>query len=649
MCHGRSRGGEDTVVPSAGTVGSEHWYYIIREYYDFDENGDPKIQYMAIARTGGELGSEVGGNTEENGYGAYAGWLGKNADGIEDFIPMGKTSMTDVPDGYHLAVAAGGLRVGSLSNFVGTKGSYIRATEKTAPGISDNPTNTALNFYLPTVSGATITNDKGAYDVVMTTYLGNNGRLLVSNTELLVTKQVKTETGELDDEQKNQPFKFVVTIGDSDQEPFVGPRDAVVVEREIDKATGQMWWRRRIDTIELVTNDPDHLGCVVDPISGDAILVDENGTPAAGGKYYLYTGDENSLHYRVFDSRNKIDGSNNTRKDNVRTFTMSGLHVVQVVDSEYIIVKTLESITVATVTMTDDTANTSATKIESPFGIRSQYLTIPVEFKLAYITDETGKTIPVSRAEFWLKDGEGLLFIGLGSGSDYTVTEDLTQKWKEVKSESTEDEPEDAEGGETQGGEETGVVAAETGETDNNDAPEGESPGGDDSDGGDSGGGDSGDDDSGGGTSDGNGKYVPDTGVAAQYKTIEFDHVRHVYDNGAWTEYTYDEGVDSTKAKPSNTTGGSNTAADFSVEKLYTVSGTTGYTEEAAHYWNKMSYVPLTVPDTGGPGTEALRQTGAMLLVFGLAFLFRLKSWRPALRGEGFDTGPPAPRKGGNA
>ncbi len=97
-----------------------------------------------------------------------------------------------------VATKKGGKRVGDLSNL---------SKEK-----SKNETNTADTYYAPAY-GNVKTNDE--YSII--TYLGNNGRLAVELTELLITKRVNnfTYTGGESEDLLNQQFKFKLTFNKS--------------------------------------------------------------------------------------------------------------------------------------------------------------------------------------------------------------------------------------------------------------------------------------------------------------------------------------------------------------------------------------------------------------------------------------------------
>ena len=97
-------------------------------------------------------------------------------------------------DGWYVAARPGGLRVGGMENFVGTKGYDIREGAEMVYFEKDpvvigkaNLTDTALSYFLPAISSYTGSDEE---NVAVNLYLGNNGRILVDDTMRIMTNTV---------------------------------------------------------------------------------------------------------------------------------------------------------------------------------------------------------------------------------------------------------------------------------------------------------------------------------------------------------------------------------------------------------------------------------------------------------------------------
>lgn len=164
---------------------------------------------------------------------------------------------------WYIATKMGGLRVGGLSNFIGTKGYTIRNVDNDGKPVTEedengnivsktpatvqknNPTRSADNYFLPTISHASGT------DVKVNIFLGNNGRIVVDDSLLLVTKTVSSVSGVLNDGQQGENFTYQVQI-----KGYTGTRNAVVVTRdEFDRSQ----WRRRFQSIDVLTDNENLL------------------------------------------------------------------------------------------------------------------------------------------------------------------------------------------------------------------------------------------------------------------------------------------------------------------------------------------------------------------------------------------------------
>ena len=174
---------------------------------------------------------------------------------------------------FSFAVAArpGGIRTGDMANNRQAK--------------SENTTGTAYSYYLPTVSENSGTDD----DVILNSYLGNNGRLEVANSTLMATKILAAPEGfTLTAEQKKQDFDYQVYIAN-----ISGERSAQRLKWNPFSDS----WQKRIESLDILTdnssllfdkNSNRALFCCTDgKTAKQVVAVNENGET----KYYY--ADEN--------------------------------------------------------------------------------------------------------------------------------------------------------------------------------------------------------------------------------------------------------------------------------------------------------------------------------------------------------------------
>ncbi|WP_298025326.1 hypothetical protein, partial [uncultured Dysosmobacter sp.] len=132
---------------------------------------------------------------------------------------------------FAVATRPGGVRSGDMSNNRQLK--------------TDNTTQTAYNYYLPTISDNSGTDN----DVIIDNFLGNNGRLEIANQTLHVTKMLVPPEGyTLTDDQEKEEFNFQVSI-----QGVTGTRTAV--KTEYNEYAGN--WERELAYIDVLTDNSD--------------------------------------------------------------------------------------------------------------------------------------------------------------------------------------------------------------------------------------------------------------------------------------------------------------------------------------------------------------------------------------------------------
>ncbi len=374
---------------------------------------------------------------------------------------------------FKFAVSArpGGIRSGDMANNHQSK--------------SKNTTGTAYNYYLPTVSDHSGTNNS----VIINNYLGNNGLLKIANSMLLVTKLLEAPEGfELSESQKEQSFLYQVFI-----QGLTGTQKATLVQYNELSGT----WQRKLAYIDILTDNSD---LVLDKDNHRAVFVQEDGKAKlvvqdGEGKYYY--ADENgkattectntsTLYYLYLPHNNGDDqtrrlyqdedytgadnvtdlSNNNSTEYTKETATddyPAGTQTYGATDAELIPVTevTTDDWTHSTgclghsklgnftLVVNKPSGDTSANDILTPFETRTVYMTMELKFGVkaeggALTADDLyDKLIPSgdrpdlfggleagdiakSTAEFTLKHGEGLLITGLENRIPYRFTEKLT-------------------------------------------------------------------------------------------------------------------------------------------------------------------------------------------------------------------------------
>ena len=348
----------------AEEISSDNWYYIIREFYypvEFENDGvtakTVQVRYMAIARKGSEFGSGVANSGGEMGSEIEWYYPGDGKTAAEkkaelakyntggantwDFTSNSKvhynhpytvdangSHVVEHGTGWYVSAKPGGLRVGGMANFAGVKGYNIRegvgegSFDKDSDTVAEaNVTGTAKTFFLPTISSFQTTTSSSASGIVVNVYLGNNGRILVDDSTLVVTKTVNTLAGSTSVASaaaKSEQFEFEVEV-----EGFFGARGAVLITRD---EFNRELWRRRFDSIDVLT-DNRHLLlgdngelALVDAEGRRVVAVEETVDGKTVTKYYLAQKGANGevIKYAVDEKgRLKKDAAGNLIEDNI--------------------------------------------------------------------------------------------------------------------------------------------------------------------------------------------------------------------------------------------------------------------------------------------------------------------------------------------
>ena len=423
-----------------GNIDSSAWYWMVGDYYT-----DKGLVHLAVTRKGSEYGGAIGGGDSEIENGEYLVWYNPQGEGLmkDNIRDYSRTSNIPPDDSGNWVIATkpGGLRVGDLSQMVNNK--------------ERNVTNTADTVAVPTVSPNS-TKDS----IIIDKYHGNNGKIIIPNKLLQVTKEVETDDPAFNPEMG---FDFEVRIAN-----YTGAHDAIVLI----KNPYSKEWQLRMDTISIVTDNhgllqtAEHSGTTVakvnrggreyyiyvgagadDPLSeGTYLLFDQahqNELSGVGRNIYvspedyetLHLNSKNNMRYQPADNKNKV-GSVDYWVDKVYLiptdidletweFDETAGDALYQTESQFVI------------SHLDSTLN-GIDQLSSNYLTKSSYLTQKVWFGYdedgvpeekpedftgsdedwAWLTDPKNANV----ARFVLKDQEGLEFVGLNHGNDYDVS-----------------------------------------------------------------------------------------------------------------------------------------------------------------------------------------------------------------------------------
>ena len=345
---------------------------------------------------------------QELKYGEYLEWYNPETGEEAPFVPGSPTGGKPVENGdkYVIATKPQGLRMGQI----------CKQNNRKAP----NTTGTAENVYLPTVS-----QNSTSDNTVLNGYLGNNGVLRVRDSSLEITKEVEGYLGEED--YKDEEFDFELTMPSYANESV----DAICIYRN-DKRTDEnsaQRWLIQPDTIDIVTTNEGFIQAAeVNPELPTTLATTDD------GQYYIYVGNSpDEAVYHLYDETKDKE----LHPEVSDTLPGVGKREASTSDGS---IEYYASVTLVPVADFEDGSYTS--KLESypkddNFVICKLDATKDIESQITsekYLTRTAYKTRTLNfdgegKAQFQLKlkDGEGILLLGLDNGTSYTIKELLTE------------------------------------------------------------------------------------------------------------------------------------------------------------------------------------------------------------------------------
>ena len=442
---------ERETIKESSNFTANDWYYVILEYYvpnknepiyekeNGVENKEKIVGYkgtkkrVAISRQGKEFGSGLEGDFSN---GEFLSWYSPSKHVWEPYSKQKPTYDSSITD-WVVATRPGGLRVGDMAQ------SVIRKTS--------NTTSTASNTYLPTISSnSTGATSKQESNIIVDSYLGNNGRLAVTDTLLMVAKTVTMEKDSEPFFDTNTEFPFQVQIAGLE-----GDLSFVKLERN----PYSMTWQRDISSIDIKTNNQ---GLLQDSDNTLSIYKKDN------KDYYIYIGDDSEGDPYVYGLYNESKELGNrvgttTYVDNIEELTSTETKEYKLKDNThslglmefwvskvYLIPKEEvtndnwkfqenghESLTKFVISTLDPNKSGIA-EVSSKYATNTTYLTTTLFF--GYTDKNKPETKPESwpeeewnnqkpnTAHFSLKNNEGILLNNISSGAKYSVEEELTEE-----------------------------------------------------------------------------------------------------------------------------------------------------------------------------------------------------------------------------
>ncbi len=424
-------------ITDAQTLSPDKWYYVILDYY---LPGRKDLVHVAVSRLGKEFGSGIAGGSIEAGN--YLAWY----DEVNDtWVQYDQGKEKPSGDNWVIATRPGGLRVGDMAQSLRPK--------------TTNRTSTAYNYYLPTISATTGTTSNDS-NIIINSYLGNNGRLEVNDSLLFMTKEVETNEVGKQKIDNNKEFNFSVKLDDHE-----GDFEAL----KMYKNPYSNEWQLRLKTIDILTDN----GGFLQNANNDLTVYRKNN----GRSYYVYIGtnkaksvsDENVFRlYQAPDSEDYVELTLSgmttyvENPDEISSSLKTDLNKYKKYDDEHTLgsldfwVKKAYLIPVIEVENGTWDGTTSgydsldefviahlnpysygASELSSPYATQTAFLTQKVYFgysddkkpgdKPEGWTDDDWKNQEVNVAHITLKNNEGLMFSGLNSDSTYEIEELLTE------------------------------------------------------------------------------------------------------------------------------------------------------------------------------------------------------------------------------
>ena len=418
----------------------DKWYYVVLDYYT--ENSKTPV-HVAVARKGQEFGSSMTRanvvNTE------YITWYNPNTNATKDFDMLGTKPEGE---GWVVATKPGGVRTGDLAQSRQAK--------------SSNRTGTSYSYYLPVLSKGIVTSEDEDNIIIVNSYLGNNGKVTIEDTSLLLTKELTTLGGVETDTFKDESFEFAVKINNIE-----GDRLGIYVI----KNPYNNEWQLRISTIDILTDNEGFIRGT----DKERYIYTYNGQ-----KYYMYIGDNITSGdtggdyvfrlYSAFDNDNDIDlkesgvttyvSDPNTIDNSLKTsvnkykqadnshplglieFWVKNVRLVPIgaINNNWKANLTSYTILNEVPIVSLDSNKKGLEQLKTVYDTSTIYLTKQVNFgysknnkptsKPDSWTDDEWNNQVENTAKISLKSNEGIIFTGLDSGTKYTITENLTKEQK---------------------------------------------------------------------------------------------------------------------------------------------------------------------------------------------------------------------------
>ncbi len=375
------------VVTNQSGYSTTSAYYIVDTYYVPTDDGTGKKVSIVIGRRGKDLSQ--GSVSASKSTDTYLCWKDENGvdKEIHDFDSQPTTSNDSK---YVLSTKKGALRVGNLSENIRAK--------------ANNKSDSASNYYLPTIK--LLENNS----IAVNNYLGNDGKLEVSDTLLMITKELEgvVETAEDDS------FDFEVNIKGKE-----GPFQGIVVRKH--ESEYGIHWDYIIDTVDVVV-DVD--GFLLTP-DGGRVQTEYGGSKVYAKAASTYTYDDFSI------------SATEDKKDETQHFYVM---VDYYSDGTTKVNGEPQRLDVWE-TAIGNSHNGNENMLGDLYQTKSTYKTRELKFGYSDKTkkeleendnfpagwNDEDKNLPANTAKITLATDEGIVINGIASGSDYTVTEVIKQ------------------------------------------------------------------------------------------------------------------------------------------------------------------------------------------------------------------------------
>lgn len=381
-------------------------YYVALEYYEPSgaekDIGNGEIHWDAAVRKYVivKLGyNDLRGMSVDFGNESDTSWYITYYDPETDTVYPNNTIFTSLPEDVQkrvrLVTNIGGLRASDFG---------VLARQKTS-----NPTNTASYYYYPALGSSTEDNTFSVNN-----FLGNNGAFSISDSMLRITKQVENSLDGIGIDAPDEEFAMVITVPGR-----TGQHNTII--SAYDK-NADIWYERILG----VTVTTDNLGFALAPDGSRIIEMAEirgETVPA-----YLWLGGfdyAESFNIEAYEQASPVGQSFCVTGWYVTKATVDAAEQAGILTGE-LIQESIDSDRLVGIEVYRTDESGTGNIYSDVYLCTATYEEQMLEFGDVTLTFNGEEFVYHNSALFYLKDGEGVMINGLPAGTQYQITEFLS-------------------------------------------------------------------------------------------------------------------------------------------------------------------------------------------------------------------------------